>query len=107
MACNEAPSPYVRTHMDYVLIIHQVKDFSAWKRIFDDAAGIRKQAGEQSFRVLCDERDPNRVIHFSKWSSLAAAKAFFESPELVEIRRKAGVEMPQFNYLHSVASGEL
>lgn len=93
--------------MDYVLIIHKVKDFQAWKRIFDDAAGIRKQAGEQSYRVLCDENDPNRVIHFSCWSSLAAAKAFFESPELVEIRARAGVEAPQFNYLHSLESGEL
>ena len=93
--------------MDYVLIIHQVKDFQAWKRIFDAAAGIRKQAGEQSYHVLCDEGDPNHVIHFSQWSSLAAAKAFFESPELVEIRVQAGVEAPQFNYLHSLASGEL
>lgn len=93
--------------MDYVLIIHQVKDFAAWKRIFDDAAGIRKQAGEQSFHILCDESDPNRVIHFSKWSSLDAAKAFFESPELVEIRIRAGVEAPQFNYLHSLEAGEL
>lgn len=93
--------------MDYVLIIHQVKDFEVWKRIFDAAAGIRKRAGEQSFRVLCDESDPNRVIHFSKWSSLAAAKAFFDSPELVEIRVRAGVEAPQFNYLRSLESGEL
>lgn len=96
-----------RTHMNYVLIIHQVKDFQAWKHIFDEAAGIRQQAGERSFRVLCDEDDPNRVIHFSQWSSLAAAKAFFESPELIEIRVRAGVEAPQFNYLHSLASGVL
>lgn len=32
--------------MDYVLIIHAVKDYSAWKKIFDDAATIRKEAGE-------------------------------------------------------------
>ena len=69
--------------MDYVLIIHQVKDFQAWKRIFDDAAGIRKQAGERSYRVLCDEGDPNRVIHFSQWASLAAAKAFLDRKSVV------------------------
>ena len=32
--------------MDYVLIIHAVKDYAAWKQIFDDAATIRKEAGE-------------------------------------------------------------
>jgi len=35
--------------MDYVLIIHAVKDYAAWKVVFDDAAGIRKDAGELSF----------------------------------------------------------
>ena len=34
--------------MSYVLIIHAVRDYTAWKRIFDDAASIRKEAGEQS-----------------------------------------------------------
>ncbi len=96
-----------RTIMDFVLIIHAVRDYPAWKRIFDDAAGIRKKAGEQSYRVLVDEQDPNRVIHFSKWSSLSEARSFFESPELVEIRRQAGGEAPEFSYLNSVDAGEL
>ena len=93
--------------MDYVLIIHAVKDYPAWKLVFDKAAGIRKAAGEQSYFVLRDEADANRVVHFSKWSSIANAKAFFESPRLVEIRRQAGVEAPEFNYLQSLEQGTL
>jgi hypothetical protein len=31
--------------MDYVLIIHAVKDYPAWKTVFDEAAGIRKAGG--------------------------------------------------------------
>ncbi len=93
--------------MDYVLIIHAVKDYAAWKKVFDDAAGIRKSAGEQSYYVLKDERDPNRIVHFSKWASIAQAKAFFESPKLVEIRRQAGVEAPEFNYLQRLEQGDL
>ena len=93
--------------MDYVLIIHAVKDYPAWKRIFDDAASIRKQAGEQQYHVLRDENDANRIIHFSRWASIDQAKAFFESPRLVEIRRQAGVEAPEFNYLHLLAQGDL
>lgn len=93
--------------MDYVLIIHAVKDYKAWKQVFDAAASMRKDAGEQRYHVLRDERDPNRVVHFSKWASIAQAKAFFESSELVEIRRQAGVEAPEFNYLCSLEEGVL
>lgn len=93
--------------MDYVLIIHAVKDYEAWKLIFDAAAAIRKEAGETSYFVLRDENDANKIIHFSQWLSIARAKAFFESPRLVEIRRQAGVEAPEFNYLHCLDQGTL
>jgi len=93
--------------MEYVLIIHAVKDYSAWKKIFDEAASIRKSAGEQTYQLLRYEKDPNKIVHFSKWESIAKAKAFFESPELVEIRRRAGVEAPEFIYLNRLEEGVL
>jgi len=93
--------------MDYVLIVHAVKDYPAWKKIFDDAAILRKEAGEEMYYVLHAENDSNRIIHFSRWASIAKAKAFFESPRLVEIRRQAGVEAPEFNYLHLLERGDL
>jgi quinol monooxygenase YgiN len=93
--------------MEHVLIIHTVKDYVAWKAIFDEAAPIRKAAGEQSYQVLKYENDPNRIVHFSKWASIARAKEFFESEELVQIRRRAGVEAPEFIYLHNLEAGLL
>lgn len=62
---------------------------------------------EQSYHLLHDACDRNRVVHFSRWTSLAQAKAFFESDLLVEIRRLAGVEAPEFNYLHSLEQATL
>ena len=93
--------------MPHVLIIHEVADYVAWKKIFDGAAGIRKEAGERSYQVLRYEKDPNKIVHFSAWTSLAAAKAFFESPKLVQIRREAGVKSPDFIYLDQLESGTL
>ncbi len=93
--------------MDHVLIIHAVRDYEAWKQVFDAAAPIRREAGERSFQVLRDASDPNKVVHFSHWDSIARAKAFFESPELVAIRRQAGVESPEFLYLHQLEAGTL
>lgn len=91
----------------YVLIIHEVADYPAWKAIFDSAAGIRKEAGERSYQVLKEERDANKIVHFSAWTSLADAKAFFESPRLVKIREEAGVKAPEFIYLDLLEAGTL
>jgi len=84
--------------MSHVLIVHEVADY---------AAGIRKAAGERTYQVLKDERDPNRIVHFSTWTSHADARAFFESPALVKIRQEAGVKAPEFVYLDEIESGTL
>jgi quinol monooxygenase YgiN len=93
--------------MQYVLIIHEVQDYPAWKKVFDAAASIRKEAGELVYQVLKYEHDANKIVHFSKWSSLANAQKFFESPKLVEIRKQAGVKSPEFIYLNQLETGTL
>jgi quinol monooxygenase YgiN len=93
--------------MPYVLIIHEVEDYPTWKKIFDDAADIRQEAGEIHYQVLRYEDNPNQIVHFSGWSSIAAAKLFFESPQLIQIRIDAGVKAPEFIYLEQLESGIL
>ena len=93
--------------MDYVLIIHEVADYEAWKIIFNNAAPIRKDAGELSYQVLKYQEDKNKIIHFSKWTSIGKAKAFFESEEIVKIREQARVKAPEFIYLNQLERGTL
>jgi quinol monooxygenase YgiN len=93
--------------MQYVLIIHEVEDYESWKKVFDNAADIRKQAGERTYQVLNYEKDPNKIVHFSSWTSIEDAKQFFESPQLVQIRIEAGVKSPDFIYLEQLESGIL
>jgi quinol monooxygenase YgiN len=93
--------------MQHVLIIHEVDAYPEWKAVFDQAAGIRKSAGEISYQLLRYDNDANTIVHFSEWSSLDNARRFFESPELVEIRRKAGVNAPDFIYLQEIERGVL
>jgi quinol monooxygenase YgiN len=93
--------------MEHILIIHEVEDYEAWKKIFDDAASIRKNAGELSYQVLKLATNANKIVHFSKWTSIANAKAFFESAKLVEIRQQAGVKAPEFIYLELLEEGLL
>ncbi|MDO8290129.1 MAG: antibiotic biosynthesis monooxygenase [Parvibaculum sp.] len=93
--------------MPFVLIIHEVADYAAWRMIFDEAAGIRREAGEIRFQLLRADTDANRIVHFSHWRNLDDARRFFESPALVEIRRKAGVKTPEFIYLNELDRGDL
>jgi quinol monooxygenase YgiN len=93
--------------VQYVLINHEVENYAAWKTVFDEAAGIRKAAGELSYQLLRFDHDANHIVHFSRWTSLDNARKFFESPELVEIRKKAGVKAPEFIYLHQLESATL
>jgi quinol monooxygenase YgiN len=81
--------------MQFVLIIHDVADYAAWKLVFDKASGIRRDAGEVTYQVLKYQDDPNRIVHFSRWRSLEA------------IRRQAGVKSPEFIYLDQLESGVL
>lgn len=93
--------------MQQVLIIHEVEAYPAWKAVFDQAAAIRKEAGEISYQLLRYDNNANNIVHFSAWSSLDDARRFFESAELVEIRRLAGVKAPEFIYLHEIERGVL
>lgn len=93
--------------MQYVLIIHEVEDYVAWKKIFDGAAQLRKDAGEISYKVLKFDDNANNIVHFSRWQSLQQARDFFESLRLIEIRKQAGVKAPKFVYLDEIESGVL
>jgi len=93
--------------MPHVLIIHEVEASPAWKAVFDGAADLRKRAGEISYQLLRYDQDANSIVHFSAWSSLENARRFFESLELVELRRAAGVKAPDFLYLEEIERGVL
>lgn len=88
--------------MPHVLIIHEVAAYPAWKAIFDRAAGMRKAAGEISYQLLRNDRECHTIVHFSHWTSLQAARDFFESPALETIRHEAGVIAPEFIYLNEI-----
>jgi quinol monooxygenase YgiN len=93
--------------MPHVLIIHEVEAYPAWKTVFDEARGIRKNAGELSYQLLRHDNDENHIVHFSEWASLDNARGFFESLALIQIRKKAGVKAPHFSYLQQIESGAL
>lgn len=93
--------------MKFVLIIHEVEDYTTWKIGFDKAANIRKEAGEIAYQVLVDDDEQNKVVHFSSWKNHEQAKAFFESDRVKAIRKNLGVKQPDFIYLNELENGIL
>ena len=84
-----------------MLIQHQVKDFAAWKKVFDSALEMRKSGGELSAQVYRDASDPNKVTTINKWNSLANAQKFAHSPELKAAMENAGVVgAPNISFLN-------
>ena len=56
----------IHTPLQYVLIIHEVVNYPAWKKIFDGASSIRKEAGERSYGIVAQqavEVYPTAVTH--------------------------------------------
>ena len=89
--------------MASMLIQHQVKDYAAWKKVFDSAIDLRTSNGELSAQVYRDASDPNKVTTINKWNSLANAQKFAHSPELKAAMEKAGVVgAPNVSFLNEV-----
>ena len=87
--------------MPSLLVHHQVKNYSEWKKGFDSAAPLRTRSGELSSNLYRSDSNPNDVTVISKWDSLANAHKFAQSPELKVAMEKAGVEgKPSISFLN-------
>jgi len=75
-----------------VIVRHQVKDYDAWKPVFDEHAQVRRQhgaAGHQLYRV---SDDPNQLVIVTLFEDAAGARAFAADPSLPEAMQRGGVE---------------
>jgi hypothetical protein len=86
----------------YVLVRHKVRDYSAWKPVYDAHLSKRAQAGLTEEHLLRGASDANEVVILFRAAELARAKAFAESTDLRETMTKAGVvDRPDIYFLTS------
>ena len=78
----------------YTIATHPVKDFNAWKSLFDRFESVRKEGGERSAVVLQHSDDPNMVTVINTWDTIETAQAFFSQEELKAAMEEAGVTAP-------------
>jgi heme-degrading monooxygenase HmoA len=86
--------------MANMMVQFQVKDFAAWKKVFDDNSQMRTSSGEISHQVYHDANDPSSVTTLFKWDSQEKAQKFSQSTQLREAQMQSGVlGMPTVHFL--------
>lgn len=84
---------------------HRVKDYSNWKKVYDQIAGLRKQSGVTGASVSQDVNDPNLIYVTHEFRDFNAAKAFADSEGLKQAMAKAGVEgRPELWFTNEIES---
>jgi hypothetical protein len=76
---------------EFLTIIHEVKDFAAWKPVYDADAPNRAAAGLTDVLLGRDSANPNLVGLIFGISDRAKAEAMMQSPKLRETMEHAGV----------------
>jgi quinol monooxygenase YgiN len=94
--------------MAHLLIRHKVKDYPAWKKVFDEVIDTRRADGEKSYQILHTDNDKNNIVALFEWDSIENAKKYTSSPELKEAMGKAGVvEQPEIYFLEEYTEGKV
>jgi quinol monooxygenase YgiN len=69
----------------------RVQDYDAWRRVYDEVAGMQQQGGVTDKAVYRDRDDANVVLVMHRFATMGEAEAFFASPDLRAAMQRGGV----------------
>lgn len=73
------------------IITHTVRDFDAWKQVFDEHENVRATYGCTGHTLYRDADKPNDVTMVLSWESRERAEEFLKDPSLREAMERGGV----------------
>ena len=76
------------------VVTHEVADYDAWKRAFDDHAGARQRAGILATHVNRGADNPNLVSVYLTAGDFGALRAFMGNEDLKATMARAGIKAP-------------
>lgn len=85
-----------------VMVAHKVKDYDAWRKVFDEGKQLRKDNGLIDRIIVQDVDDKNSVVVFLAITDMAKAKAFMNSKDLKSTMEKAGVQGAPTVFMYNV-----
>ncbi|MBA4313524.1 MAG: cyclase [Chlorobiaceae bacterium] len=77
--------------MSYVLVRHNVEEFSKWKSLYDKHSETRKAGGSKGARVFRNANNPNEAVLLFEWNDIENARKFTQSDDLRQRMQEAGV----------------
>jgi len=77
--------------MAKLYVHHKVKDYVAWRKVFDDLTTMRTQYGCTGHQVFQSPSDPKEITILTDWKTVEQAKAYAMSTDLKEGMQNAGV----------------
>ncbi len=90
--------------MAYLLVRHQVKNFSSWKDSFIEHRLTRHKSGSRGGFVFRNADKPDEVFMLLEWDDHEGSREFVQSSNLKEEMERSGVcDEPDFYFLEDVA----
>ena len=74
-----------------VIVEHKVRDYEAWKPVFDEHEGVRRRHGGTGHYLYRGLDDPNEITVINHFPSREQAVAFAADPSLKEAMERGGV----------------
>jgi len=97
------PAPAAFTPFDVLEVSHTVKDYAAWRPIFNNDSANRKAAGMEDIVVGRGLEKNNNIVLAFKVTDMQKAKAFGADPKLKATMDKAGViSKPEMTFYHVI-----
>ena len=94
--------------MAQLFVRHKVKDYPAWKNVFDGLVETRRASGEKKYKIFHPDNEPNNLLAIFDWDNLENARKFAGSSELKDAMQNDGViEQPEIYFLEEYASGDV
>jgi quinol monooxygenase YgiN len=85
--------------MALITVLHRVKDYDAWRKVYDDVKPMQQAGGVTAASVYRSKDDPSMVLVLHHFATMEAAEAFAASPDLRAAMERAGVEgMPRVEF---------
>jgi Domain of unknown function (DUF1330) len=75
-----------------MFVRHDVADYDAWRKVYDDFGGEQQARGVRAEAVYRSVEDPNDVTVWHDFDDAESARAFVSSDTLREAMASAGVQ---------------
>jgi hypothetical protein len=85
------------------ILSHEVKNYSTWKKVFDEDNESRKKFGLNIIGVYTSLKNPKKVTLICELPSVESVKSFFAMPGLKKLMQRGGIiGIPEIKILNQV-----